>query len=456
MIDIENSRPFDVHRWSEFPVILSFSNELLNELFPRGFPNHHSRKIREKALRVMLLELFCAWHEDPEQSLGISLGKTSYNRALRYNKLELTCSPIKLCFDALLEKQYIEVVIGDRRQHRVTRMRSSEQLIERFTLAQWDIDKASNKIPDEVIVVNISKGKTQTDGHRQPKRVIERDVDYRESAKSQQMRADLEQYNDFINHFEFRLQYDEQEVYLNQIIPHTHLQLHRIFSNKSLTEGGRFYGRFQNMYRDQRPLISIDGTPTIEIDFSSFHPTLAYAKAGVDFYTTSGRDDLYMPEDFGYDTGTYATYRSIVKILFNTLLNARSERSAAHALYQEILENYTVQDAGLSHTLKIIYPRGIIYGHITRLIDWIKGQHPALEHLFCQDLGRHFMFVDSQITNRILTKMIRINKPVLPVHDSYICKEEDQYLLQAIIKESYEEEMQAQGWSAVTFKTKIT
>jgi len=206
MIDIENSRPLDVHRWSDHPEVSDLSNALLEEIFPKGFPNRHTHKIREKALRVLLLNLYCCWQDDPDMSIGISLGKASYNKAFRYNKLGLTCSPIKLCFDALLQHGYIEVVMGDRRIQRVTRMRATDLLRDRYEAAEWNLNHSLDKIVDEVIIVNIPKGKKLLDGHRYSKRIVERDVDYRETARSRAMRSDLERYNAFISQFDFRTQ----------------------------------------------------------------------------------------------------------------------------------------------------------------------------------------------------------------------------------------------------------
>lgn len=456
MIDIENSRPLDVHRWSSHSEVCALSNSLLDELFPLGFSNHHTRGIREKALRVMLLDLFCCWHEDQDMSLGISLAKTGYNRGKRYNKLGLTWSPIKLCFDALAEKGYIDVVMGDRRINRVTRMRATQLLIEKFQAAQWNIEHAKDKLPDEVIVVNISKGKELLEGYRYPKRIVDRDVDYRETARSEEMRSQLQAYNDFIRGFDFHILCNGTEFFSGPTLSSQMMQLHRVFSNKRLTKGGRFYGSFQNISKEWRLFITIDSAPTVEIDFSSMHPTLAYAKAGVDFYSTTGRDDIYMPDHYGYDKNTYEKYRGVVKILFNTLINAPSEASAASSMMRQVTENYEYQSHGKSKDLRIVFPQDITYAHIRRLIQWIKATHPAIADLFCHDLGRHFMYVDSQITNRILQKMVIANKPLLPVHDSYICKEEDQELLNRFISESYQEEMQVQGWTPVRFKTKVT
>ena len=57
--------------------------------------------------------------------------------------------------------------------------------------------------------------------------------------------------------------------------------LTRIFNNSSLEQGGRFYrGWWQNIPKEFRPLICINGDFTTEMDYSAIHPSLLYALEG--------------------------------------------------------------------------------------------------------------------------------------------------------------------------------
>ena len=59
-------------------------------------------------------------------------------------------------------------------------------------------------------------------------------------------------------------------------------RLHRIFIDRALSKGGRFYGGWwQLIPKELRPYILIYGKSTIEIDYSSFHLSILYAQRGL-------------------------------------------------------------------------------------------------------------------------------------------------------------------------------
>ena len=58
--------------------------------------------------------------------------------------------------------------------------------------------------------------------------------------------------------------------------------LHRVFNRSSFNLGGRLYGAWwENIPKELRQCITINGNPTIELDFPHLHPTLLYIEAGV-------------------------------------------------------------------------------------------------------------------------------------------------------------------------------
>lgn len=187
------------------------------------------------------------------------------------------------------------------------------------------------------------------------------------------------------------------------------------------------------------------------------HPTFAYASAGVDFYALTGLSDMYLTQDFGYSKSDKEMYRALVKKTFLTLLNANSEVQAAKSVMKKVKKNYLDQDAaGGPHRVRYAYPRDVTYYKVRDLINWIRAQHPSINHLFCTELGPYFQFIDSEISNRVLMKMIGEGRPVLPVHDSFICKTEDQARLSEIMHEAFAEQMNLIGYRAVEVRLKTT
>ena len=80
---IDNSRPFDVHRWSDHPESNIFVNKIYDEYFRWNNP-----VLTKKHLKVVLLDLYVCWSEDPNQQIGILLGSNAYKAKSRYNALQ--------------------------------------------------------------------------------------------------------------------------------------------------------------------------------------------------------------------------------------------------------------------------------------------------------------------------------------------------------------------------------
>ena len=61
-IDLNYSRPLDVHRWSEHPEVNTFVDKIYSSL-PQLTGN---KKIRKQHLKVLLLDLYLVWSVDPD------------------------------------------------------------------------------------------------------------------------------------------------------------------------------------------------------------------------------------------------------------------------------------------------------------------------------------------------------------------------------------------------------
>ena len=60
--DYNYSRPLDVHRWSCYPETNTFVNSIYEQHFLTDKAN---KTIRKKLLKVVLLDLYVAWIDDP-------------------------------------------------------------------------------------------------------------------------------------------------------------------------------------------------------------------------------------------------------------------------------------------------------------------------------------------------------------------------------------------------------
>ena len=171
-------------------------------------------------------------------------------------------------------------------------------------------------------------------------------------------------------------------------------RLHRIFNDRALSKGGRFYGGWwQLIPKELRPYILIDGKRTIEIDYSSFHPSILYAQKGLqppyDPYL------VVVPNDANQNT---VAPRSTVKIAFNAMLNASRKLQRAP------------RDADIAMTGST-WPQ---------LQEAILQKHAAIADVFFTGVGSTLQKSDSDIAERVLLDLAEDDVPVLPVHDSFI------------------------------------
>ena len=70
--ELNHSRIFNVNRWSEYPEVNSFVNQIYDKHF------YHFNSIRKHHLKVLLLDLYVCWYYDPDMCLAIHLNKNRY------------------------------------------------------------------------------------------------------------------------------------------------------------------------------------------------------------------------------------------------------------------------------------------------------------------------------------------------------------------------------------------
>jgi hypothetical protein len=230
-----------------------------------------------------------------------------------------------------------------------------------------------------------------------PERILLRDkgghpIEYTETEQTRRMRRKLEAFNkaaSFIN-----VSLDGRTIHEGEplVTPKTRIgastiTMFRVF-NRSFKLGGRFYGPwFQNVERELRETIQINGNPTEEPDYPEHHARLLYDSC----------ERLMPPEPFILDGWP----RKVVKAAFYTLLNAETPTAASRA----IAEHFGRGREG--------------YAEAGKLIAEIERKHHAIANQFGTGAGLRLMRKDSDITEYILGKLLRGGDFALPIHDSY-------------------------------------
>jgi len=140
-IDPNPSKPLDVHTWSDHPKI----NELVDELWFQvvepalgGKSNNKGKSDSKRQLKVLLLDLYVAWLDDPTLCIGVNRNNNAYQVNSRYNALHISRKIVDVV-DVLADTGYLDYLQGshDRtyngRFSRTSRIRPSLQLQDKFT-----------------------------------------------------------------------------------------------------------------------------------------------------------------------------------------------------------------------------------------------------------------------------------------------------------------------------------
>ena len=393
-----NTRPLDVHTWSEHPEVNEFVNEIYSEL-SGVFGNV---RINKRLLKVLLLDLFLAWKDDPELMIMISRDNNSFKAKSRYNEINISKKIIDIV-DLLHANRMIEMKNGfNDRISGVgfqTRIWPSEFLIANFHHARFS--------------------KFDTSFHEGRETIILRDDDkndveeYEDTPETHRMRTLMTDYNALLD----RTHVDICTLNKPVIVTGTKkrkqtLQIdqkgkfvRRIFNESRWDKGGRFYGGWwQRCPKKYRESITLDRYETCEIDFSGLHIVILYGQEGINYWQEINEDPYQLMIN---DYDPEIDLRQAAKLLLLTAINAKEEK-AAFAAFRRQAEKGTPEKRLTNEQLK-------------SLLTALQRKHQPIAHKLASGAGIDLMNVDGQITEKLIERFTYHYKcPILTVHDSYI------------------------------------
>ncbi len=411
--DLNISRPLDVHRWSEYPEVNQFVQQV-HVACLGSLPN----KVSAKHFKVVLLDLYVAWLQNPDLKIAIHRGSNAYTRLHRYNSLHITKKTIDVV-DVLLAGGYIGQAKGfydaETNVGRVSRIWATEKLLTLFKKAQLEPHMVQRAENEEVIILKDEHSKM---------------IDYDETPQTQAMRASIRCYNDLLSNqfIDIRRLNDpwiEKSDGSRLSIGYHSQRVRRVFNRGSFDKGGRFFGAWwEGCPKEWRKEIFINDGPTIEQDYSSLHIALLYARKGVNYYQ-SNRGDAYQVERPDFLSSDELT-RKYCKLLLLMAVNAKSDKATFSAFRNDRREDDDTLGASLKDKqLEIL---------LTRL----RARHPLIADSLGSDAGIDLMKVDSEITEYIVKTFTRQGIAVLTIHDSYIVHFAYAQMLQDTLTEAYQ------------------
>lgn len=188
--------------------------------------------------------------------------------------------------------------------------------------------------------------------------------------------------------------------------------LRRIFTENAFAtkrlQGGRFYGGWwQNLRKELRPYILINGSATGECDFSGMAISCLYAMEGKDIGPTD-------PYEIGLQYKKGDPRRDLVKNYIVAILNDSTGRFRLGTEELSVL--------GIDHQT---------------LHSMVEQRHRDIRHHFKSGIGLYLQYIDSVVAERVVLHFVRKNEVCLPIHDSFVVRNGLLMNVEKVMKEEY-------------------
>lgn len=376
----KNGRPAKFRDENETPLLPSLrlrqDDPVGRELVARVGP------LRRRA-RLMCLAVLANFKVDPDAALFYSRDRNFYSAppTRRYYPLYYTYRATVSAVAALVEAGFVGDLrtLPSPRATKRSRLRATPLL---KSLLEHIPRQAIEHVENELIVLR----------RRGDKKLI----DYADTDQTRAMRADVQAQNAFLRQFVVRLDgVHDVAIFEGRRYDLFFRPYYRVF-NGDFEHGGRWYGPvWQNLPKDVRLHLTIDGEATCELDFPFCHPRLLGASGG-----------LQLPfDDPGFDFYRLPAFERVeVKSAVKILLNAPSRRSARGALQLD-LQKLGIADAA---------------SRAKSLCKAVPAARPELAPYWGTGIGLRLQRIDADICTRVQAELRVRGIPALSIHDGFI------------------------------------
>lgn len=377
---LDKAGPLDIHLDSAYPKITTYLDNILNEVRQHrqdaGHQIQHPNRLR-RYLKIIILDLLVATVEGESPFRYVSLDKTKYRKSERLEKIHLgSYLTAKAVFDALEALGYITIYPGwyakdKEKKSRRTRIAATDKLIEAvpFNVGEISYDWQGCEL---VQLRHEGVG-----------------IDYAETPYSRSVRGDVKRYNALAEKTDIRI----------DGVPVINKYQHAVFHGKNMNSAviGRMYGGVpQNLKKERRKDMTVEGERLVNLDFKSHHIRIAYHLAGMPV----AEDPYIIPE---VELGIFT--RDEVKQAVNTMLNCETHTKAVRAVGMK------------------------------QLVEAVEAAHPML----CEYnvLGKRLQKEDADLMRGILAKLVSTDVYAINLHDGLLCRESDWEFVNEVMNQEY-------------------
>lgn len=207
-------------------------------------------------------------------------------------------------------------------------------------------------------------------------------------------------------------------------------QVVRIYTDKEGV-GGRLYNQdafqVQSLSKSIRKRITIDGEPTVELDFKAFHPSMIYNLEGLE--TPMDAYSIFSDDPSGL-------LKKCTKRAFNIFINSANIPEAVKGLTYELF----CEQGALGAVLKQHY-QSKPQSCVAKLLRAVYTAHNPVKKWFCQAGWETLQNKDSDMMLLILMNLKEKGIPALPIHDSIIVPEKDAHAAHRVMRVVYKKTM---------------
>lgn len=417
------SRPFDFFIWLDNEELDAYVESLATKIDDAS-PDRKARPIETQkkfifSIKLILLNLLAAEKSTLRTLQAIPLrNDEGFNANTRYRQKRISYRSFIPAYEGLVTLRLVKVITKghfdkDRKRGKVTRIEATHRLKERIKILFPQEVVYFTRHPDEE---NIRLRNT-----KKTKPIEYVDTDYTITARN-----NLEIINTCLNQhwYDLRLSNEEFDAMYQEMaerhkkdrkkhvsIRFSDRSLYRVFNNgdipdgENFKQGGRFYGGWwEGIPSKYRQKITIDDKPTVEVDYSGYHPRMLYAQERLQMEDR----DVYLPD------GLKEEWRDFGKLAFTKLLNGKK-------LLKEP-NDYEADTIGMTWK---------------ELLARMEQYHEPISKYFRTGYGLDLQRKDSDIAEAILLKFAKRNIPCLPVHDSFIVHHAHADELKTIMEQEY-------------------
>ncbi len=450
--EYQNSRYVNYNRWSEHPEVIALVEKLMSD-----YPANRKIKGYKDNMRVLVLDLFESYSADPEQYIEYESDNNHFSfkkeKLNRYTVNDLiTAKYFKGAIDHLFDNEYVTNSTGrhfgydegDDEHGYLSRMRPTEKFAEICSRYKITLDMVGKYSEEEVIRLKYPKVKVNKKIDQSKDEAFlnsGKPFQYIDTDETNAMRNVIRAYNILMDNTYLDLDVecisyadrDKLAVKMSKydvenpeiILRLANRNVYRVFNNADATfrQGGRFYGNWvTGCPRILRKYITIDGSPTVELDYSGIHIHLAYALEGIN-YASWKIDPYYLDDNDPDDIPDSVPEKKKLKRKLNkkillTAINADSENSTASSVFNELRK---AGELGDYH----------IWSHrpIKRKLDLLTQKHEPIKDYIISNKGIILQYFDSTIIELLIDHFTKRCIPILTIHDSIICKQEHQSIV---------------------------